>query len=80
MERCLKWGKTSALMSNYQITPKFFYCSIWSTSSRDSKIADWMIKRKKHFLSPLFFFFFVLTLQSFIFKSMRDSEPSAVEK
>lgn len=73
-EHCLKWGKTSALLSNYQITPKFFYCSIWSTSSKDWKIADWMIKR-----SP-FFFFLVVTLQSFILKSMRDSEPSAVEK
>lgn len=36
-------GKTQALLSNYQNHTKILYCSIWSTSSEDSKILVWRI-------------------------------------
>lgn len=51
---------------------KFFYCRIWSTSSKDAKILAWVTRGKKYKNFPL-----ILTDQSFIWKSMRGSEPSA---
>lgn len=52
---------------------KIFYCSIWSTSSKDSKTRARMITSTR-FLA--LFFFFVGKDQSFILKSVRGSEPS----
>lgn len=54
---------------------KIFYCSIWSTSSKDSKTLAWLMRSKKCMIS-----FLVGTDQSFIFKSIRGGEPSTQQR
>lgn len=54
---------------------KIFYCSIWSTSSKDSKTLAWLMRSKKCMIS-----FLVGTDQSFILQSIRGGEPSAQQR